>query len=94
MHYQRPLWEATERDAQRCSASNSASATTSGSASNRTWETSDCTTRSAKKSECKELKQVSGNLNKATDIAEEPRALPVAQNLVVLIEAMRDVYCK
>ena len=52
------------------------------------------TTRSAKKSECKELKQVSGNLNKATDIAEEPRALPVAQNLIVLIEAMRDVYCK
>lgn len=51
------------------------------------------TTRSAKKSECNELKQLSGNLAKATDIAEEPRALPVAQNLVVLIDAMRDVYC-
>jgi hypothetical protein len=51
------------------------------------------TTRSAKKSECKELKQVRGNLAKATDVAEEPRALPVAQELVVLIEAMQDVYC-
>jgi hypothetical protein len=51
------------------------------------------TTRSAKKGECKELKQVGGNLAKATDVAEEPRALPVAQQLVVLIDAMREVYC-
>jgi hypothetical protein len=51
------------------------------------------TTRSAKKSECKELKQVGGNLAKATDVAEEPRALPVAQQLVVLIDAMHEVYC-
>ena len=51
------------------------------------------TTRSAKKGECKELKQVGVNLAKATDVAEEPRALPVAQQLVVLIDAMREVYC-
>jgi hypothetical protein len=51
------------------------------------------TTRSAKKGECKQLKQVGGNLAKATDVAEEPRALPVAQQLVVLIDAMREVYC-
>lgn len=51
------------------------------------------TTLAAKKSECKELKQVRGNLAKATDVAEEPRALPVAQTLVVLMDAMRDVYC-
>ena len=51
------------------------------------------TTRAAKKNECKTLKQVRGNLAKATDVAEEPRALPVAKELVVLIEAMQDVYC-
>ncbi len=51
------------------------------------------TTRSAKKGECKELKQVGGNLAKATDIAEEPRALLIAQELVVHIDAMREVYC-
>lgn len=51
------------------------------------------TTRSAKKGECKELKQVGSNLAKATDIAEEPRALLIAQELVVHIDAMREVYC-
>lgn len=51
------------------------------------------TTRSAKKSECKDLKQARNNLAKATDVAEEPRALPVAQTLVVLMDAMSDVYC-
>ena len=52
------------------------------------------TTRSAKKSECKELRQVRNNLTKATDIAEEPRALPIAQMLVVLMDAMHDTYCE
>ena len=51
------------------------------------------TTRSAKKSECKELKQARNNLAKATDVAEEPRALPLAQTRVVLMDAMRDTYC-
>jgi hypothetical protein len=51
------------------------------------------TSRSAKKSECKELKQVRSNLAKATDVAEEPRALPIAQMLVVLMGAMHDTYC-
>lgn len=51
------------------------------------------TTRATKKTECKNLKQLRGTLAKATDIAEEPRALPIAQTLVVHMDAMRDVYC-
>lgn len=51
------------------------------------------TTRATKQRECKDLKQLRGNLAKATDIAEEPRALPIAQMLVAHMDAMRDVYC-
>ncbi len=38
--------------------------------------------------ECKQLRQVSGALGKATPVAEEPRAKPLADEMVAILDAI------